>query len=253
MTSAHLLLLDDDLEMGVIVGVLARKAGHRLTRCRDVESAWKALRQSPPDLTLLDVNLPGESGLALLRRLRGDASLAPLRVALFCQSGLAGDIAAGWALGADYLMPKELVCEPVAWSERLGELLAHAAGQPPDTSVQFHRGPRLAGAAPWEEALNRAGEEPLLRTPGAEVIEQLLRRALTRGLGRVPEGCLSAGRIITPGPFCAATPEQVERVLASFVDQVWCLLGPRASRACADRLWSALESGGETSPRSGRA
>jgi DNA-binding response OmpR family regulator len=232
MTSAHLLLLDDDLDMGVIVGILARKAGHRLTCCPDVASAWEALRRSPPELVLLDVNLPGESGLSLLARLRSDEALAGVRVALFCQSGLGADVAAGWALGADYFLPKDLVAEPAAWAERVGELLAHAGGQSTVTSVKW--GVVGRGRSPWEEALKRAGEEPCLQALGAEVQVQLVRRARAQVLG-------NQAALVSPD---AATPEQVERVFSSYLEQVWCLLGPRAVRGCAERLRSATAPGG---------
>ncbi len=238
MTSAHLLLLDDDLDMGVIVGILARKAGHRLTCCRDVASAWEALRQSPPDLVLLDVNLPGESGLSLLARLRADEALAGVRVALFCQSGLGADVAAGWALGADYFLPKDLVAEPAAWAGRVEEVLAHAGGQLAVTGVEC--GVVGRGASPWEEALKRAGEEPSLRALGAEVQGQLVRRA--RGLGQ--HAALCREEDASSSLRDAATPEQVERVFSSYLEQVWCLLGPRAVRGCAERLRSATAPGG---------
>ena len=78
MSPARLLLVDDDPELGLIVGVLARKAGQALSCRPDVESAWAALAESRPDLVLLDLELPGASGLDLLRRVRGDAGLSGL-------------------------------------------------------------------------------------------------------------------------------------------------------------------------------
>ena len=96
MSLARLLLVDDDPELGLIVGVLARKAGQALSCRPDVESAWAALAESRPELVLLDLELPGASGLDLLRRARADAGLSGLRVALFCQSGLAARVAAAY-------------------------------------------------------------------------------------------------------------------------------------------------------------
>ena len=245
MSSPYLLLVDDDPEISAIVGVLARKAGQSLLRCRDVASAWEALRQAEPDLILLDVNLPGESGLTLLARLRAaDGYLAELRVALFCQSGLGRDVAAGWASGADYLVPKDLVCDPAGWSRRVGEILGHAGGQARFDSLGLLR--EVREPIDWVEAVRRAADIPDLRRLGAEVVDQLLRRALAHAFGRFASDWWKAvsGGIAPVGPFCTATPEQVKRVLTSFVEQVWCLLGSRACQACADRLRAAPGAGG---------
>ena len=246
MSSPHLLLVDDDPEIGAVVGVLARKAGQVLTRCRDVASAWEVLRRAEPDLILLDVNLPGESGLTLLYRIRAsEGYLGDLRIALFCQPGLGRDIAAGWAAGADYLLAKDLICDPAGWSRRVGEILAHAGGRSRIDSVGLFQAARGTSAKDWAEAVNRAADVPDLRAAGAVVVDQLLRRALARGFGRFAEAwCqVASGRVCPVDSTGTATPEQVQRVLISFVEQVWCLLGPRASQACADQLRAAIGSG----------
>src|ERR1700722_14055912 len=56
---SYLLLVDDDPQMAVIIGMLARRA--RLPfRCQpSVEAAWTALQEERPALVLIDVNLPG--------------------------------------------------------------------------------------------------------------------------------------------------------------------------------------------------
>ena len=102
MTSPRLLLVDDDPDMGFVVRILARRCGHTLTHRLDAENAWTNLDGDRPDLILLDVNLPGTSGLEFLKRLRASVTYATLPVALFVQASLTRDIAEGWASGADY-------------------------------------------------------------------------------------------------------------------------------------------------------
>ncbi len=140
-------------------------------------------------------------------------------------------------------MPKDLVGDLAGWQARLAEVLAHANGHPRNSSVQYDWKTLLTRATSWEEVLKRAGEEPLFRTLGAEVVEQVSDRARGRGFGRIPQG----------GQPPLATPEQVARVYASYLDQVWCLLGSHATQACAERLAKALKPGGDSSLRNGTA
>lgn len=73
-----------------------------------------ALDAAPPDLLLLDLNLPDMSGLDLLRQLRADARLARLRVAIVSADALDEHVRAGLAAGADAYLTKPI---------QLGELL----------------------------------------------------------------------------------------------------------------------------------
>jgi CheY-like chemotaxis protein len=62
--------------------------------------ALAGLRQSPPDLVLLDISLPGMDGTEVLRQIRGDARLRDLPVIALTANAMAGDrekyIAAGF-------------------------------------------------------------------------------------------------------------------------------------------------------------
>ena len=135
MTSPRLLLVDDDPDMGFLVRVLARHRGHSLTYRPDAESAWTDLDTLRPDLLLLDMNLPGTSGLEFLRRLRASEDHARQPVALFVQPTLTRDIAEGWAAGADYHLSKDLVTRPDAWEQRIEEILAHLSSRASGVSL----------------------------------------------------------------------------------------------------------------------
>jgi CheY-like chemotaxis protein len=241
MSPARLLLVDDDPELGLIVGVLARKAGQAVSCRSEVESAWAALAEGRPDLVLLDLELPGQSGLELLRRVRADAGLSGLPVALFCQSGLAARVAAGWGAGANYLLAKDVVTSPAAWATRTGEIIAHLRGQVPLTSLGW-LGRSGSPVASWGDALNRALDLASPRPLGPEVLEQVLRRGLAHGFGRAPDDWLigGAGRLAVPALPARAAGEQVERLLSSVVDQLWRLHGSQASGAFAERLRAEL-------------
>ena len=73
--TAHVLLVEDDDGMRVLVTRLLRESGYRVTGCRSGAEMWSLLPETPVDLVLLDVMLPGASGFDLLRALRAKGTV----------------------------------------------------------------------------------------------------------------------------------------------------------------------------------
>lgn len=77
-----LLVEDDTTALGVLKGIVERE-GCRTVAARDPESAWSGLvAHSAVDLAIVDLQLPGGSGVDWLRRLRADPLYAALPVVL---------------------------------------------------------------------------------------------------------------------------------------------------------------------------
>lgn len=74
----RLLLVEDDLILGDGVCSGLSGSGFRVEWVRDAASANRALDLGGFDLVLLDLGLPGEDGLSLLRRLRGSGNRVPV-------------------------------------------------------------------------------------------------------------------------------------------------------------------------------
>jgi CheY-like chemotaxis protein len=237
----RLWLVDDNPEIGIIVRMLCRRGGQAFSRFNAVAPAREALRtvEAPPDLLLLDVNLPGESGLELLRLRRQTGGGPP--VALFCQPGLHMDIAAGWAEGADYLLSKDLVADPPAWARRVGEILAHAVGGNGRRSLEWMVKGRLATQLSWGRILSQEIEHPSLRPLGGAVLTQVVRRCLAAGFGADAADCLHpvSGRVSAVALARPASIGQARLVLASLVDQVERLTGRQTALECERRLLAA--------------
>jgi CheY-like chemotaxis protein len=254
---AELLLVDDDPDLAFIVKALARRAGHSTVCCPDVPSAWQQLRRARPDLLLLDINLPGVSGLHLCRRLRQVPALAETPVALFTQLALVEDIAAGLEAGADFLLAKDLVCRPSQWQQRLAEILerrgrlcGRRGGPSARASLEYQPEWRLSPLPDgWVLAVNRALAHPSVRVVGGAVLRVLLQRAVREcaNLGEVA-GALSwldadgerfdperAGRSL-PGQLAAA-------LLVALTEQLWCLLGSQGSAPWRAALLGLLPEG----------
>lgn len=71
MNDATLLLVEDDPDISTPMANYLINNGYRVVACESAESAQQWLKSHKADLILLDIMLPGESGLDLCRRLRG--------------------------------------------------------------------------------------------------------------------------------------------------------------------------------------
>ena len=101
---AHILVVDDDRDLRGLVDFRLRRAGHQVLTARDASSALELVRQrGRPDLAILDIMMPGMSGLELLVELRKLEGLEKLPAIFLSARILPADIAAGRALGAIYL------------------------------------------------------------------------------------------------------------------------------------------------------
>lgn len=100
---AHILVVEDDGEMRTLIAKFLRQNGYRVTGARDGREMWETLDNAPVDLILLDVMLPGQSGLDLTRALRAKTRVPIIMVTA---RGDETDRIVGLELGADDYIPK---------------------------------------------------------------------------------------------------------------------------------------------------
>ena len=94
----HVLLVEDDDGLRILVTRALRDSGYRVTGCRSGAEMWRLLPEGGVDLILLDVMLPGASGLDLLRALRARSTVP---VIILSARGEEADRVLGLELGAD--------------------------------------------------------------------------------------------------------------------------------------------------------
>jgi len=103
---ASVLIVDDSAIVQRVISVALRKAGHTLTVASNAAEAIQRLADSPVDLVLLDVSMPGVDGLTLLRRLRADARYRALPIVMLTASGQDQDRLDARAAGANDFLTK---------------------------------------------------------------------------------------------------------------------------------------------------
>jgi len=120
------LVVEDDLNIRNLLEVRLRGMGHRVLVAASAGEALNVLTEKgTPDVAVLDVLMPGRSGLELLAELRADPAYAEMPVIFLSGRVQESDIAAGRALGATYLT------KPVVLSALAGAIdrsLAAASG-----------------------------------------------------------------------------------------------------------------------------
>lgn len=121
----RLLMVEDEPDFVAIVRRILEPAGFELDGAGSAEEAWKKLeKQGPPDLLIVDWNLPGQSGIELCRRIREDARLAGLPLVLLTIRNLPEEQLMGLReSGADLYLTKPI--DPEELLARLESLLAY--------------------------------------------------------------------------------------------------------------------------------
>jgi two-component system phosphate regulon response regulator OmpR len=177
----HILVVDDDARLRALLSRFLAENGFRVTTAENAAEARDRLRFLNPDLLVLDVMMPGESGLGLTEALRQENRDLP--VLLLTARDAPEDRISGFEAGADdYLAkgsdPRELVL-------RIRAMLRRAPAAPPSAPA----GPVTLGEAEYDpergELRDRSG---VVRLTGGEA-------ALLTALARKPNEVLSREEI----------------------------------------------------------
>jgi DNA-binding response OmpR family regulator len=117
----RVLVVEDERKIAALVRKALLEAGNALDVLHHGDKALDALRETPYDVAVLDIMLPGLDGLAILRRLRAESN--PVPVLFLTARGDVSDKVEGLELGADDYLAKpfaveELVARVRALSQR---------------------------------------------------------------------------------------------------------------------------------------
>ncbi|HJU99838.1 MAG TPA: response regulator [Burkholderiaceae bacterium] len=104
--TAHLLIVDPDASCQELLAFNLGMAGYGVSRARDGASALLLMEAAVPDLLLLDWSLPGQSGIALMRRLRAQAHTRELPIIMLTARAAEQDKILALETGADDYITK---------------------------------------------------------------------------------------------------------------------------------------------------
>jgi len=165
--NARILVVDDDIALAEMIGIVLRAEGFEPSFCADGAAAIDAVHASKPDLVLLDLMLPGMDGIEVCARIRDESGVP---IIMLTAKGDTADVVKGLESGADdYVIkpfdPKELVARvrtrlrpasrATTGTLRIGDLTLDVAGH------EVRRGDVRINLTPLEfELLLALAEQP---------------------------------------------------------------------------------------------
>src|SRR4029079_5957394 len=101
--AAHIAVVDDEAPAREMVGDYLRMHGFEVTLCDGGKALRAAMAQHAPDLSVLDLNMPEEDGLSIIRDLKRQSSVA---IIMLTATASPIDRVVGLELGADDYLAK---------------------------------------------------------------------------------------------------------------------------------------------------
>ena len=177
---AHILVVDDDARLRGLLSRYLAEHGFRVTVAESAAEAREKLGFLTPDLMVLDVMMPGESGLQLAESLHRER-VKEVPLLLLSARGAPDDRVAGFEAGADDYLPKPF--DPRELVLRIRALLRRTA------PAELPAGPLPLGQAVFDiERAELTTEAGTIRLTGGEA-------ALLTALARKPNEVLSREEI----------------------------------------------------------
>jgi two-component system OmpR family response regulator len=205
--SSHILIVDDQPEICDVVQEYLSGEGYRVSIAHDGAGMRRVMLQSPVDLVILDLMLPGEDGLTLARSLREESGVG---IIILTGRGETVDRIIGLEMGADDYLPKPFHLRELL--ARVKSVLRRVTTRTADRSAQPRSKARFAG---WQldlasrELRSPSGEEVRLTTGEFDLLSAFVNNAnlvLTR------DRLLDLARNREAGPFDRTIDVQVGRL-----------------------------------------
>jgi two-component system phosphate regulon response regulator PhoB len=130
---ACILVVEDEPAIRELICMNLAGAGHVVMKTGDVENAQRIIRETLPNLVILDWGLPGASGLELVRKLRAEIRTRRISIIMLTARGAEDDRVAGFEAGVDDYITKPF--SPRELLARIKTILRRRAPHTTDDSV----------------------------------------------------------------------------------------------------------------------
>ena len=107
MQKPKIILIEDEEDIAALIKLQAEIAGYRLIIEENGINGFRAVEKEKPDLVILDIMLPGLSGLDVCRKIKTNPDLKSIPVIILSAKSEELDVVLGLELGAD-----DYVCKP---------------------------------------------------------------------------------------------------------------------------------------------
>jgi DNA-binding response OmpR family regulator len=162
----RVLVVEDERKIAALVRKALLEAGNAVDVLHHGDKALDALRETPYDVAVLDIMLPGLDGLAILRRLRAESN--PVPVLFLTARGDVSDKVEGLELGAD-----DYLAKPFAVEELVARVRALSRRQSGQSLTVYKVGGLSMDVA--RRRVSRAGERLELTAREFALLELLMR------------------------------------------------------------------------------
>ena len=123
---ARLLVVEDEPDIQELLRYNLMREGYAVVCADRGEQALRVVQDSPPDLIVLDLMLPGIDGLEVCRSLKSDAATSQIPIVMLTAKGEEADIVVGLEMGADDYITKPF--SPRVLVARLRAVMRRPAG-----------------------------------------------------------------------------------------------------------------------------
>lgn len=159
MSAKTILLVEDDPALRLLTARALRAHGYEVTTASTGAEMWVALDGGVADLIVLDIMLPGQTGIELFRRLRRESDVP---VIFISARGSEEDRVLGLELGADDYLPKPFSTRELI--ARIGAVLRRGGQEGGETRPGTSRDMHFEG---WTLSLSRHE----LRSPQGALVD----------------------------------------------------------------------------------
>ena len=202
---ATILIADDDAHIRQLLRLTLAGNGHEVLEVADGDTALAAVRAHRPVVAILDVQMPGLSGLEVCRLVRADPSLAGTHV-MVVSANASEEQAAG--VGADVFIAKPF--SPARLLAVLTDLVARPAVPPEARPLRELRAERLLSIHDLARATGLASETVHEIESGALQPRRRMVGRISAALGVDPRDVTEFG----PQPPASPGSEEPDKVIA---------------------------------------
>ncbi|MFZ1415858.1 MAG: response regulator transcription factor [Defluviicoccus sp.] len=189
--AARLVVVDDEEDVRAMMVEYLSAQGFAVRAAESGAALRELLAAEPADLVLLDVNMPGETGLSLARHIRASGPCGIIMVTAACELG---DRVAGFETGADDYVtkpfdPRELLARIRSVLRRIGDARSLAEAEPAALA------PVLQGRLPFGRCLLDLDRRMLVGPDGGEIAVTAMEFDLLRAFAARPNRALSRDQL----------------------------------------------------------